>query len=779
MGTVNGLLTVDLDQKILEDGSVVDGQLDLDEFLSHKGFSQGEINALFDTLTQRTGGGGKHLIYSLDNPVSDDVDLESSILEAIQGHKSVNRWLPSVDIKADGGYVIVTPSLGISGNRYQWQVDSDSDIRPAYLPPPFSALLAEAKPQKGTDVGARGGKQGESGVNVEYDYSQSKIDGPPLGARDEFFNAYAFELRKQNYDRETAIKELRRVWEKTPNPEEDQFSWEDVKEKLDRVWKNVDPDPEYGSVTALSRMADALDSSPLSILHDDDDGLGEDNSGKVKPLAGKGSGLERMVENETDLGNSYRIERLFDGKLIFVDGKGWYLWNGNYFEHDVRHRVLDIVPEGIVQDIQREASKVQHTGDKEKIDKYERWILKVQSRNGILAMMDLAKARKSIAVSADELNSDPWIAVAQNGTLDLGNPGGTKGEGWELRESSIHDRATQCLGVVFDPTVPCPKWEEHVRTVTRGDQGLAEFLQRWAGYSLTGNVGEQKFAFCFGRAATGKNVFIETIMRVMGSYADVGSMKLLMDSGREHETMIADLHGLRMMFIDETLKSRINEARVKQLTGSGRIKARKMRQDFFSFDSTVKLWIAGNKKPRIDDTSEGVWRRLDLIPFDALIPPTARIGGYGQIMFEQEGSGILNWMLEGLRQYLEFGGLKTPEIVQRATDEYKEAEDLWGDCITELFEVESPTAQYVWTPTFVCFGLMREWAEAHGYKIPGERSLGQELTRFGFTSDPQPRKIRSGIDNKSRAVKGRIGPPLRTAIGPYDGHLNWRMASEL
>jgi putative DNA primase/helicase len=59
---------------------------------------------------------------------------------------------------------------------------------------------------------------------------------------------------------------------------------------------------------------------------------------------------------------------------------------------------------------------------------------------------------------------------------------------------------------------------------------------------------------------------------------------------------------------------------VKKLTGNKYLKGRFMRQDYFQFERTHKTVLVTNNKPVVTETSNAVWRRLRLIPFEVIIP---------------------------------------------------------------------------------------------------------------------------------------------------------------
>jgi hypothetical protein len=89
-GSVSGLLVLDVDPR---NG----GYKSLAKVLIDSG-------PLPPTAKQQTGGGGRHLFFRYS------------------GLKMPKTLAPGIDVKADGGYVVVAPSIHQSGKRYKWRI---------------------------------------------------------------------------------------------------------------------------------------------------------------------------------------------------------------------------------------------------------------------------------------------------------------------------------------------------------------------------------------------------------------------------------------------------------------------------------------------------------------------------------------------------------------------------------------------------------------------------------------------------------------------------------
>lgn len=292
------------------------------------------------------------------------------------------------------------------------------------------------------------------------------------------------------------------------------------------------------------------------------------------------------------------------------------------------------------------------------------------------AMVELASTEPGIPVSIEQLNQHALLLNCPNGTVDL--------KTGMLRAADRAELLTTLCPTEYDPQATCPRWEAFLEEVMGGNRQLIEYLARVAGYSLTASVKEHALFFCYGTGANGKSVFLGTLQIVVGSDYSMQAMpELLMTKhGERHPTELADLYGMRLVVINETEQDRqLAESLLKQLTGGDRIRARRMRQDFWEFLPTHKLWLAGNHKPKIKGQDHGIWRRLHLIPFQVTIPPERQDKNLGAIL-AKEAPGILAWAVRGCIAW-QREGLNPPPEVLEATATYRQEQDDLGAFLEE------------------------------------------------------------------------------------------------
>lgn len=376
--------------------------------------------------------------------------------------------------------------------------------------------------------------------------------------------------------------------------------------------------------------------------------------------------------------------------------KRWYFWEAPCWRPDADQAVLRLAME-YARERQRAALDIV---DAERRGRAFRDALKLETRQKIDAMLTLARAVLPIADAGDRWDADPWLLACPNGVVDL--------KTGMLRAGRPEDRLTHLAGVPFDAAAPRDRWYAFLDDVFV-DPELIAFVQRAAGYTLTGCTGEQVLFLLEGRGANGKGTLSRAFMKVLGDYA-VNMSFATLEQGQQTTTSndLAALVGRRFIMASETNDgSRWNEARVKALTGCDPITARFLYGEFFTFVPVGKFWLSVNHKPGSRDDSHAFWRRMRLLKFERTFPVNDKFEPH---LFEQL-PGVLAWMVEGCRYWQEHG-LQPPASVVEATSDYREDCDVLGDFIREACVVDDEAS----VQPSALFQHYRSWAESRGMK---------------------------------------------------------------
>ncbi|CAJ0888646.1 hypothetical protein R1479_04557 [Ralstonia mannitolilytica] len=392
-----------------------------------------------------------------------------------------------------------------------------------------------------------------------------------------------------------------------------------------------------------------------------------------------------------------------DWRYVAAWGR-WLLWDGHRWRTEDTLAATDLI-----RSVCRHAAV---HADNPKI------ATKLASSGTVGGVERLARADRRHAATTAEWDADPWLLNTPGGVVDL-----------KTGRQRAHDRADRMTKITTaTPGGDCPIWRRFLVEITGDDTELQAYLQRMAGYTLTGSTQEHALFFLYGTGANGKSVFVNTLATILGDYATNAPMDTFMETRTDrHPTDMAGLRGARFVSAIETEQGRRwAESKVKNLTGGDKISARFMRQDFFEFFPQFKLVVAGNHKPAIRNIDEAMKRRLHLIPFTITVPPERRDTHLQQKLLA-ERDGILAWAVQGCLEWQRLGRLDPPQQVLEATEEYFEAEDALGRWLDERCVREANAKSL----TAELFNDWKQWADSAGEFIGSQKRFSDLLITRG------------------------------------------------
>ena len=429
----------------------------------------------------------------------------------------------------------------------------------------------------------------------------------------------------------------------------------------------------------------------------------------------------------TDLGNGRRLTARHGADVRYCHPwRSWLVWDGRRWRRDdtaeamrrAKDTALAVYEEAqaAADDTKRQRALAAHA-------------LRSQSAPRLSAMLAMAASEEGIPVLPTDLDADRWALNVQNGTLDLRTGA--------LRAHRREDLITRLAPVEWHPEAESALWRACL-ACWLPDPEVQAFVQRVAGYALTGDVSEHALFFLYGLGANGKSVFVRTLLDLLGDYAMQAAPELLL-AKREGGVPcdVAEIAGHRLVATIEVDEGRrLAESLVKSLTGGDRQKARFMRENFFEFEPTHTIFLVANHKPVVRGADYAMWRRIRVVPFEVTIPERER----DPRLLERlagERAGILRWAIEGCLAWQQ-EGLGLPEAVLAATDDYRTEMDPVGAWVEECC-LEHPQAQASAAELWESF---RDWAKRAGEE--GTRTQTAFGRRLGARAGLEPGKGPAG-----------------------------------
>ena len=416
----------------------------------------------------------------------------------------------------------------------------------------------------------------------------------------------------------------------------------------------------------------------------------------------------------TDTANASRLAARIAGKFIFVPNLGWHLWDGNRYVIDETKMIV----QAAIESAQLFASEdTSETGLK--------WAKRSLQSGPIKASIDLAESDPSLVCPARELDNKVLELCTPDGIIDL--------QAGELRESDpFLDRHTKQTTVAPAP-IDTPMWDTFLKTIIEDDERIT-YIQDLFGLALIGETIHHVLPLFVGTGANGKSTILEVASGVLGDYVAQMPENFLLEKGhQEHSTEIARLRGTRLAIGSETRPDgRFNESRVKMLTGGDTISARLIGKNFFDFKPTHTLFLAMNHLPKVAAGGDGFWRRVRKINFQVTIAADKQDKLLAQKLIQQEGAGILQWMMEGAKRVLENGQVNEPESVLVATKEYRHEEDNIAQYIEDRVFVNS----YMGVSAAELYNNYKDWCiQESEQPIPRTQLIRELSNRLPIVKD--------------------------------------------
>lgn len=384
--------------------------------------------------------------------------------------------------------------------------------------------------------------------------------------------------------------------------------------------------------------------------------------------------------------------------------------------------------------------------------KYRDYVLRYRDTRRISAV--LREVQPMLDIDVALLDNNGFILNTPDGEVDL-----------HTGKMKAHNPKNYCTKItrVSPSEKGMELFETFLDQITCCDKELQDYLQLVCGMGAVGRVFHENLILAYGSGRNGKSTFFNLIAKVMGDYAgQLSSETLLSHPTKNKSPEYAELRGKRFVTVSELDEDKfLDTAMMKKLCSTDDIFAEKKYKAPFSFTPSHTIILCTNHLPRVSMSDEGTWRRLIVVPFEAVIDSDSEVKNYAEYLYKQAGGAVLAWIIEGAVRYLENGcRIEIPEAVKKATEQYRAENDWLNNYLSECCEKGKDYE----VPTGELYKNFSDYCEQTGEEKKSQQAFGRALTNAGF------QKIRKNVDGHTvRMWKGLSILPrdFTSCLGPY------------
>lgn len=493
-----------------------------------------------------------------------------------------------------------------------------------------------------------------------------------------------------------------------------------------------------------------------------------------------------------DDGNALRFIRMAGGVIrpdgevdlalstvLYLRRRGWIVFNGKFWDLETgeararRHAIK--VARAMHAQMEVRAIEMEGKGFSAKsIQSVRDFGVSAGNASRLNNMMSVAASYLDVDMEA--FDRDPLALNVQNGVIRVRRGRHRDAEGREADGPHIvwtaghdpADRFTRICEASWNPGASSRVFDGVVKFALPIEEER-RYVQKAHGYGATGDTGEQAFFIYQGKGGDGKSTVVNAVAHTLGTYATTVAVETFLDTGikrgSEASPDIAALAGdTRMLCAGEPPSgSKLATGQIKQFTGGGKIKARELREGLFEFSPIGKPFIECNRRPAINDTDNGIWRRLKIVPWRKQVKPDDIDHGL-PAKLKAEADGILNWLAEGVLMWMR-EGLKDVAGVKEALEDYRKG----SNPFVQWFEDCVIREEGARTRASVLFKSYTDWMTDNGHdKAMSQKAFGGTLGDLQIVLGPK--------DGEGKVT--RLHARLRTPADPPPGGAPTSRAAE-
>lgn len=426
-----------------------------------------------------------------------------------------------------------------------------------------------------------------------------------------------------------------------------------------------------------------------------------------------------------DLGNAQRLIDRYGpivrwtlvkkgGEWAVYDGRRWAFHGGDTLVRTLVREMVEHLPNSEALAYSDEPDSYDKDGNAKPSmrDRFLGFVAKLRDHRVMGRAVSAATTFPELHARAGDFDANRRYLNLPNGVLDTDNV--------KLLAHNPDLMLSKMFGVPYNPQVKAPTWERFL-SMNIPDEATRLYLQKAAGYTLSGLSNEKTLLYLYGPSDTGKSIFTGVMSRIFGEYGLVASDGALRP--RREGTInndVDDMAGMRFVTTSESRPGEeMDEALVKRLTGRDDQRTRQLYERNRTWTPECVIWVCSNQYPKITGDDDAIWTRIRVVPF--LRQFLAGDPDRDERLEEKlhaEMEGIFAWAVRGLQLYLREGLAPPPEVIQ-AGERFRSTADGVTAFVAEYTEDEFLTIEEGgWAPRTELYEMYKRWCKESAMREP-------------------------------------------------------------
>ena len=233
-----------------------------------------------------------------------------------------------------------------------------------------------------------------------------------------------------------------------------------------------------------------------------------------------------------------------------------------------------------------------------------------------------------------------------------------------------------------------------------------------------------------GGGRNGKSTFFNTIYGVLGTYAGTIDSNVLTTDRQNRGAALATLRGKRLVIAAELEEhQRLSTSTLKKLASTDNLTIEEKYRSPEDIVPSHTLVLFTNHLPRVGSTDDGTWRRIIVVPFNAVIPEETGVQNMSDLLVEEAEPAVLSWIIQGAVDFTLNGfKLTFPDAVAMATEEYRSRENWLERFISERC-IREPNARVGARELYTEY---KTWAQDTGEYTRRESDFAEAMEKEGY-----------------------------------------------